>query len=177
MLSVTAAIDRPKERAILSMMLARLKKTSVQAKPGKKNTSMNPRIALRVGRRSRKGKVNSNSWLKSISPYLIEHLGLRWTGYDFIYAKANEKPVAFDPTARESGPPALLVDFQELFNLLKSEGMTIVWTILGEKNIYVPTFQDREYKGRLEVFGVAVLQNQEVRLIDLINNFHAPSEH
>ncbi len=112
-----------------------------------------------------------------LSPYLIEHLGLRWTGYDFIYAKANEKPVAFDPTTRESGPPALLVDFQELSNLLKSEGMTIVWTILGEKNIYVPTFQDREYKGRLEVFGVAILQNQEVRLLDLISNFHAPSEH
>jgi len=54
-------------------MFTRLKKTSVQAKPGTKNTSINPRIALRVGRRSAKGITDSNSWLKSISyaPYPV----------------------------------------------------------------------------------------------------------
>jgi len=66
MLSVTTAMDMPKERATLSRILKRLKKTNVQAKPGTKNTSINPRIALMVGRRSAKGITDSNSWPKSI---------------------------------------------------------------------------------------------------------------
>ena len=110
-----------------------------------------------------------------LSPYLIEHLGLRWTGHDFLYADGNGKLAAWDPSAIENGPPALLVDFQQLSELLKSEGMTLVWTILGEKNIHVPTFRERDYKGRLEVFGVAILQDEEVRLVNLTSNFHAPS--
>lgn len=57
-LSVTTAMDRAKERATLSTMVIRLKKTSVQAKPGKKKTNMNPRSALITGKRSRKGKTN-----------------------------------------------------------------------------------------------------------------------
>jgi len=59
-LSVTRAMDKPKERTILSITLTRLKKISVQAKPGRKKTSINPRIALMKGKRSRKGRINSN---------------------------------------------------------------------------------------------------------------------
>ena len=60
MLSVTIAIDKPKERAPLSMTFISLKKTSVHAKPGRKKTSIKPRIALMAGNFSRKGKINSN---------------------------------------------------------------------------------------------------------------------
>ena len=73
MLSVTTAIDSPKERASLSMILICLKKTSVQAKPGKKKTNINPRSALMKDRRSRKGITNSKSSLIEVSqsmPYI-----------------------------------------------------------------------------------------------------------
>ena len=71
MLSETKAIDRPKERTILSMIFTRLKKTSVQAKPGRKKTSINPRIARMVGKRSRKGMANSSICLIAPSiPYI-----------------------------------------------------------------------------------------------------------
>ena len=52
MLRVTTAIDRPKERAILSKTFIFLKKTSVQAKPGSKKTSIKPRMALMAGKPS-----------------------------------------------------------------------------------------------------------------------------
>jgi len=60
-LSVTVAIDKPKERASLSIIFIclPLKNTSVQAKPGRKNTSTNPNIALMMGNLSRKGRANS----------------------------------------------------------------------------------------------------------------------
>ena len=61
MLSVTIAIDSPKERAALSRAFIRLKKTSVQVKPGRKNTNMNPRIALMMGKGSRRERTNSKN--------------------------------------------------------------------------------------------------------------------
>jgi len=66
MLSVTRAMDKPKESTIRSMMFTCLKKTSVQAKPGMKNTMTNPNIARRMGNRSKKGKIDPNIWLKSM---------------------------------------------------------------------------------------------------------------
>ena len=59
-LSVTAAIDKPKERASLStrFICLPLKNTSVQAKPGKRNTSMKPRTPLMAGMLSRKGTAD-----------------------------------------------------------------------------------------------------------------------
>jgi hypothetical protein len=43
--SVTRAMDKPIDRTILSIALNFLKKTSVQANPGRKKTNMNPTIA------------------------------------------------------------------------------------------------------------------------------------
>jgi len=59
-LSVTTAMDRPRERAILSItfICLPLKNTSVQAKPGRKKTNVIPSIALRMGKRSSKGKTS-----------------------------------------------------------------------------------------------------------------------
>jgi len=59
-LSVTVAIDKPKERASLSIIFIclPLKNTSVQAKPGRKNTSMKPRITLMAGKLSRNGMAD-----------------------------------------------------------------------------------------------------------------------
>ena len=57
-LSVTKAMDKPKERTILSMTFTCLKKISVQAKPGRKNTRMNPIVALRKDISSRKVRIN-----------------------------------------------------------------------------------------------------------------------
>jgi hypothetical protein len=59
MLSVTNTMDKPKERAILSIIFICWKKTIVQAKPGRKKTRINPRSALITGKRSKKGRANS----------------------------------------------------------------------------------------------------------------------
>lgn len=62
-LSVTIAIERPKDRAILSITFICLKKIRVQANPGNKNTNMKPIIALIKGTLSRIGRANPNSSL------------------------------------------------------------------------------------------------------------------
>jgi len=65
MLSVTMAMESPTDRAILSSMLICRKKTSDQAKPGKKNISIRARIALRPGIDSSRGK-NGDSQSKAL---------------------------------------------------------------------------------------------------------------
>ncbi len=109
------------------------------------------------------------------SPYLIERLGIRWSGQDFVYSGTKGEHIAWDPSAKESGPPALLVDLPSLLKLLNDEGLALVWTVLGEKNISIPISSDKEFKGRLEVFGVATLRNGKVELIGMKSEFHAPS--
>ncbi len=63
--SVTMAIDSPIERTILSMTLTLLKKTNVQAKPGRKKTTTNPIIPRSTGNCWAKGTAKSRSSLKS----------------------------------------------------------------------------------------------------------------
>ena len=62
-ISVTTTIDSAKDRRILSKTFICLKKTRVQAKPGRKNTKMKPSIALMTGKRSRNGETDPKSYL------------------------------------------------------------------------------------------------------------------
>jgi len=72
-LSVTTTIDNAKERVTLSMTLIFLKKTIVQAKPGRKKTSIKPSIALIMDNGPGEAKANPKSSLIGDSqsiPYL-----------------------------------------------------------------------------------------------------------
>jgi len=72
MLRVTRAIDKPTDRAILSAIFICLKKTSVQAKPGRKNIKMIPRIPLMPGKDSSMEEINPKTSVIGISnPRLI----------------------------------------------------------------------------------------------------------
>jgi len=85
-LSVTATIDRAKEKVTLSMTLVFLKKTIVQTKPGRKNTNMKPSIALIMDKGPREAKANPKSSLSGDNqsmPYLPLHQFLDWMKYDF----------------------------------------------------------------------------------------------
>jgi hypothetical protein len=86
MLSVTTTIDSAKERVTLSMTFIFLKKTIVQAKPGRKNTNMKPSIALIMDKGSGEAKANPKSSLIGDSqsmPYSPLHQYLDWMKYDF----------------------------------------------------------------------------------------------
>ena len=64
-LSVTIAMDSPKERASLSMTFTCLKNTSVQAKPGRRKTRINARIDLMTSRPPEAGRIVSSNPRKS----------------------------------------------------------------------------------------------------------------
>lgn len=105
------------------------------------------------------------------SPPLLASLGLCWNGQDFQYADSEGKLVACDPSARERGPHALLIDKDVFARFLEQQELSVVWTILGEKQVLGPRVVNR---GRLEVYGVLALENDAVRLINLGCDFVGP---
>ena len=76
-LRVTMAMERPKERAVLStaFICLPLKNTSVQAKPGRKNTSTKPSIALMTPKPPEAGSTDSQSTVYS-SPAPVLSMGI-----------------------------------------------------------------------------------------------------
>lgn len=109
------------------------------------------------------------------SPYLVERLAIRWAGEAFVYVNNKGEYIAWDPSATESGPPTLLVDLQSMQKMLNDEGLALVWTILGEKNIYTPQLREIDYSGHLEASGVAILRNSKIELHGMTCKFHSPS--
>ncbi|MGO9097480.1 MAG: AVAST type 2 anti-phage system protein Avs2 [Bryobacteraceae bacterium] len=69
------------------------------------------------------------------TPWLAEHLGLRWAGKEGEFCGPDGKVVARDPSVATPGPRALLVNESALRLLLAAAGCEIVWTVLGAKQI------------------------------------------
>ena len=102
------------------------------------------------------------------SSKLIAELGLSWDGTHFRYVDKQGDLVAFDPSAAEPGPTALLISERHLHNYLKQKQLSLVWTVLGEKLIYSMS-DDRI--GRLEVSGAYSLSDQSPQRISLTSKF------
>jgi len=103
------------------------------------------------------------------SSALLTSLELTWQGKDFRYLGSQRQLVAQDPTATESGPAALLIDYDTLTTYLEREHLSVVWTVLGEKSILGPAVQST---GWLEVFGCFPLSDGSVSKIHLATRFH-----
>lgn len=59
---------------------------------------------------------------------------LHWNGADG-YTNTSGKMVFADPSIREAGPSGLVADGAELRKRLKDCGLSMIWTLLGEKRI------------------------------------------
>lgn len=64
---------------------------------------------------------------------IINGLGLQWSGNGADFLDTGGRIVVFDPTAHHDGPQALLFREDALKQFLEQEGLSLCWTILGEK--------------------------------------------
>lgn len=64
---------------------------------------------------------------------LIDGLGLRWTGSGADFINKSGQLVAFDPTAHEAGPDALLIRIDSLTEFLQRNELALCWTVIAEK--------------------------------------------
>jgi hypothetical protein len=71
------------------------------------------------------------------APNLITGLRLHLSnGQELTYADERDTVMFFDPTVKERGPSAALVDREAFLEFLKRENLEAVWIIAGEKNAY-----------------------------------------
>ena len=92
---------------------------------------------------------------------IVEQLGLKWTGRAADYIDLKGRLAAFDPTAHEDGPSALLLREELLRRYLSGEGLTLCWTILGGKQVLAERMSS-EYHGSLEISGAYKYKDQEM---------------
>ena len=83
----------------------------------------------------------------------IDRLGLKWSGTGPDYWDRADKLAAFDPTAHESGPTALLLREDLVKQYLIDNSLTLCWVVMGEKWV-IGERLDREYHGALKISGV-----------------------
>jgi len=89
---------------------------------------------------------------------LVDRLGLQWTGRSADYIERNGSVAAFDPTAYEEGPTALLLREDLLKRYLSIEGLALCWTALGEKRVLGGGFGGK-YHGALRMSGAYALRD------------------
>ena len=82
----------------------------------------------------------------------LSSLGLKWSGRGADYLDGEGNLAAFDPTVYEDGPSSLLVREDLLKQYLSWEGLTLCWTVIGEKWVIGP-INDFKYQGSLKITG------------------------
>ena len=83
---------------------------------------------------------------------LLDALGLRWSASAADYHNASHTLAAFDPTAHEIGPTALLVSKEQIEKHLEERELVLCWVVFGEKWTIGGRAQSK-FRGRLQVSG------------------------
>lgn len=89
--------------------------------------------------------------------FLVESMKLQWRGDEGYWFNEHGSLIAFDPSVRSQGPRVLLVRRDAIEEFLDSQGLTLFWTLLGEKDSIGGSIQD--YKGRMEINGAYLLKD------------------
>jgi hypothetical protein len=84
---------------------------------------------------------------------------LRWSGEEAQFCNAGGEVIAFDPSAEEPGPHALLVKQSAMQDYLDSHGLSLIWTVLGAKQRLTGSMRDEKWIGELQINGVYRLEN------------------
>lgn len=97
--------------------------------------------------------IDSTIQISIPSRWLAEKLSIRPSGRYGDFVESSGTVVTFDPSTRELGRSVLLVREDRLLQLLSRERVAIVWTLLGEKNYYPPSYSIRPF-GRSTLLGL-----------------------
>ena len=84
----------------------------------------------------------------------LRHLDLKWSGRGSDHFDKHGRLAAFDPTARTSGPNALLLREDLLQQYLGDKGLDLCWIVLAEKWVIPKGHGHRGDYGRLRASGV-----------------------
>ncbi|MDZ7616190.1 MAG: hypothetical protein U1E05_04250 [Patescibacteria group bacterium] len=108
--------------------------------------------------------------------FLSDGMGLDGRGEEGSWFDSSDTLVALDPSVKNRGPHVLLFQRDALLTFLSSQGLTLFWTLLGEKRTIGGLNPRRdEYLGHLELNGAYIVRNGEV-VGATRSEFHSPTE-
>jgi hypothetical protein len=107
--------------------------------------------------------IDESIFIELPSKFISDGMGLKCREKEGVWCEADGTVVAFDPSVANVGPGALLVDKAKLIEFLDSKGMTLMWTVWGEKQILSSSFAYDDYQGRLEIGGAYYLKNRDLQ--------------
>lgn len=88
------------------------------------------------------------------SRWLANKMGLRISGRRGDFVGSKGQIITFDPSTREPGHSTLVIQQEALREFLEREKLVLIWTLLGEKNIYPPGMNTQSWLGRLTILGI-----------------------
>jgi hypothetical protein len=97
------------------------------------------------------------------SRWLANKMGLRISGRRGDFVDSNGQIITFDPSTREPGHSTLVIQRKALSEFLDREKLAVIWTLLGEKNIYPPETFSPNWLGRLTILGIYSWQGEQIR--------------
>jgi len=93
--------------------------------------------------------------------WLVDHMDLGWNRIEGHFYDSKGTLIAFDPSTKNSGAGALLINRDVFLKFLGDNGYDILWTIIGEKRIIGGNFSRDDWQGQLELNGAyRIHQNQ-----------------
>lgn len=94
--------------------------------------------------------------------FLVEGMNLDWKGIEGSWFDPAGQLVGFDPSVKSPGPRTFLVRKDSLIEFLDANGLTLFWTVLGEKQTIGGSMSHQDYKGHLVIKGAYFLVNGTV---------------
>jgi hypothetical protein len=92
---------------------------------------------------------------------------MKWSKKEAEFIDTNESLICFDPSVYNNSVPCLLIKRQPFLEFLKSNNLRIIWTMIGEKQIY-GSFDKNAKHNRLEIEGLYFLDNDGVLKGDML---------
>jgi len=107
--------------------------------------------------------TNESIRIKLAAKWIIDGMKLCQNEIDGRFFDKNGNLIAFDPCVFDTGiPRCLLIRKDKFCEFTKNKGYSIVWTLLGEKNLIGGKETGRSQQGRLEMSGAYTLDNHLV---------------
>jgi hypothetical protein len=94
--------------------------------------------------------------------WLVDALKLEPWGGEGVYRDKTGRTIAYDPSVKSPGRGSLLFRADAAFELLDSRGYSIIWLVIGEKDIIGGKRDEKEWKGRLEMLGIYALNEKSI---------------
>lgn len=107
-------------------------------------------------------KEGSFSILKP-SKILFDGLNMRYSKKDGEFIDETNNLICFEASIDNETHQCLLIQKENLLKFLNDNDLTIVWTMIGEKQIHTPHYgTDDDFFGLMEISGYTYLDNEKI---------------